>query len=128
VPTRKQRRRRDKTFRHEYDLVVYDEEGNEVPVDTAELRAAKGKDKDKKPAPRGGGGGGGKTIREAPPPSWNRALRRGGIMGGILAVIMVAFLNGPPALAVVYGAALIPFTYWVDRIAYRSYLRRSGKS
>ena len=56
MPTRKQRRRRDKTFRHEYDLVVYDEEGNEVPVDTAELRAAKGKDKGKKPAARGGGG------------------------------------------------------------------------
>jgi hypothetical protein len=128
VPTRKQRRRRDKTFRHEYDLVVYDEEGNEVPVDTAELRAAKGKDsKGKKPAARGGGGGG-KTIREVPPPSWSRALRRGGIMGGILAVIMVTFLHGPPALGVLYGAALIPFTFWVDRIAYRSYLRRSGKS
>ena len=32
VPTRKQRRRRQKTFRHEYGFVTYDEEGNEVVV------------------------------------------------------------------------------------------------
>ncbi len=39
MPTKKQRRRREKSFRHEYDFVVEDEEGNEVPVDTTELRA-----------------------------------------------------------------------------------------
>ena len=39
MPTKKQRRRRAKTFRHEYDFVIEDEEGNEVPLDTSELRA-----------------------------------------------------------------------------------------
>jgi hypothetical protein len=27
-----------------------------------------------------------------------------------------------------YGVAFVPLTYWIDRTAYRSYLKRSGKS
>jgi hypothetical protein len=127
VPTRKQRKRRDKTFRHEYELVTYDEEGNETPVDPDELRAAKKKD-----APKGKtqqrSGRSGRAAREVPPPTWNRALKRGGIMGGILIIVMIAISPGAIALGVLYGVALIPFTYWIDRIAYRNYLRRSGKS
>lgn len=128
MPSRKQRRRREKTFRHEYDLVLYDEEGNEVPVDPAELRAAKEKDKPTGKKPQQRGGRSRRPAREVSPPSWERALKRGGLMGGVLVVVMVTFLNGPLALGVVYGIALIPFTYWIDRIAYRNYLRRSGKS
>ncbi len=41
MPTRKQRARRAKSFRHEYGFVVDDEEGNEVEVDRAELRPDK---------------------------------------------------------------------------------------
>ena len=41
MATRKQRSRRAKTFRHEYGFVTYDEEGNEIEVDRAELRAEK---------------------------------------------------------------------------------------
>ena len=48
MATRKQRRRREKTFRHEYNLVEIDEEGNETPVErVARERAEK---KDAKPA------------------------------------------------------------------------------
>jgi len=47
--------------------------------------------------------------------------------GGIFLFIMLA-LKQPLALGVLYGIALVPFTYWIDRIAYRNYLRRSGKS
>ena len=36
MPTRKQRRRRDKDFRHDVRVFEVDEEGNEVPI--AELR------------------------------------------------------------------------------------------
>jgi hypothetical protein len=32
VPSKKQRRRRAKAFRQEYDLVLVDAEGNEIPV------------------------------------------------------------------------------------------------
>jgi hypothetical protein len=48
MPTRKQRRRREKTFRHDYDFVVLDEEGREVEVDPAELRKAKEKERPKR--------------------------------------------------------------------------------
>jgi hypothetical protein len=126
VPSKKQRRRRDKTFRHEYDLVVYDEAGNEVPVDPGELRAAKEKD-----APKGKkkqrGGRSARTPRVVTPPTWERALKRGGLMGGVLLFAMV-IIKGPIVLGVIYGVMLIPFTYWMDRFAYRNYLRRTGKS
>ena len=113
MPTRKQRRRRDKTFRHEYDLVVYDGEGNEVPVDPAELRAArdKGAAKGKKGKQRGGRAP--RAPRVVAPPTWERALKRGGLMGGVLLIAMI-LLKGPLILGVVYGVALIPFTY-LDR-------------
>src|SRR5215213_7177386 len=51
VPTRKQRRRRRKSFRHEYEYVLVDEEGNEVEVDEERAppkTAAKAGDKDAK--------------------------------------------------------------------------------
>ena len=127
MPTRKQRRRRDKTFRHEYDLVVYDEEGNEVPVDPAELRAARDKDAAKGKKGKQRGGRAPRAPRVAAPPTWERALKRGGLMGGVLLIAMI-LIKGPLILGVVYGVALIPFTYLVDRIAYRNYLRRTGKS
>ena len=126
MPTRKQRRRRDKTFRHEYDLVVYDEEGNEVPVDPAKLREAKEKDAPKKKTQQRGGRSK-RPAREARPASWERALKRGGLMGGVLILLMIA-IKGPLVLGVIYAIALVPFTYWIDRTAYRNYLRRSGKS
>ena len=120
MPTRKQRRRREKSFRHEYDFVTYDEEGNEVELDPAELR----KDRPAaKPKPQRGS----KPVREVPPPSWRRAVRRGGLMGAFLLVVMLTLVKGAPAIAVLYAVALIPFTYWIDRFAYRNYLRRSGK-
>ena len=42
MATRKQRRRREKSFRHEYEFVDRDEEGNETPVErVARERAEK---------------------------------------------------------------------------------------
>jgi hypothetical protein len=134
MPTRKQRRRREKTFRHEYDFVTYDEEGNEVEVDRDELRPPKAKADAAKPAQRGRGakGRGGRALREPPVPSWNRSLRRGGVWGGVMFVVVVFLFKGPTlpariAMGALYAALFVPLTYWIDRVAYRSYLRRSGK-
>lgn len=129
MPSRKQRRRREKAFRHEYGFVTYDEEGNEVEVDPAEIRPAKAKPDKPKPAPTGKGG---RSLREPPVPSWNRSLRRGGMWGGVMLVVVVFFFKGQslPArigVGLLYAAAFVPLTYWIDRLAYRSYLRRSGK-
>jgi len=41
MPTKKQRRRQQKSRRHEYEYVYVDDSGQEVPVDPAELRAEK---------------------------------------------------------------------------------------
>jgi hypothetical protein len=130
MPSRKQRRRREKTFRHEYGFVTYDEEGNEVEVDPAEIRPAKAKPDKPKPAATGKGG---RSLREPPVPSWNRSLRRGGMWGGVMLVVVVFFFKGQslPArigVGLIYAAAFVPLTYWIDRLAYRSYLRRSGKN
>jgi hypothetical protein len=123
MPTRKQRRRRDKAFRHEYELVTYDDEGNEVAVEPSELRKKDEAPKAKgKPQQRGA-----RPVREVPPPSWRRAVRRGGLMGAGLLVVM-SLLKMPVLIGVIYAAALIPFTYWIDRVAHRNYLRRSGKT
>jgi hypothetical protein len=130
MPSRKQRRRRQKTFRHEYDFVTYDEEGNEVEVDPAELRPAKAKPDKPKAQPKGRGG---RALREPPVPSWRRSLRRGAVWGGVMFAVVVFFFKGQSLAArigigLLYAAAFVPLTYYVDRLTYRSYLRRSGKS
>lgn len=134
MPTRKQRRRRDKTFRHEYETVLIDEEGNEIPL--TEVRTHE----EPKPAKKNGASGQRKgaargsrrPIREVAPPSWNRAFKRGGIWGGAMIVVSILFLgkSAPVAsrvlIGVLYGVAFIPLMYFVDRMTYNTYLRRSG--
>jgi hypothetical protein len=133
MATRKQRRRREKSFRHEYEFVDRDEEGNETPVERvarerAEKKQAKpSRNGSKKPAK----GKRARPLREAPPPTWRRAVRRGGAMGVVVFVLLVFVLphgktGRPVLLGLVYAALFIPLTYWTDRFAYRAYLRRSG--
>ena len=133
MPSKKQRRRRAKAFRHEYDLVLVDAEGNEVPVDPDERRSerdAKDKQRAAKPKPaRGQASRGGKTLRQPPQPSWERALRRGGVMGALMLLAFIFLFKSAPlgirlAWGIFYAAAFVPLTYFVDRTAYRTYLRR----
>ena len=135
MPTRKQRRRREKDFRHDVRVYELDEEGNEIPI--AELR-----EKTEKPAPKAKQSnqprrGSTRPVREVPPPSWHRAFRCGGFMGAaMLVAFLLLFKNAPIGLRLAWGlfyaVAFIPLTYWIDRTAYRAHLRRlakqSGKS
>jgi hypothetical protein len=132
MPTRKQRRRRDKDFRHDVRVFEVDEEGNEVPI--AELRAREEKERPKpeRSQPAKGSSRGGRAGREVQPPTWERAFRRGGLMGGLMLLVFLLFLrSGPIATRIVipvfYAVAFVPLTYWIDRLAYRNYERRSGK-
>jgi|SRR5581483_10244423 len=132
MPSRKQRRRREKTFRHEYGFVTYDEEGNEVEVEGAELRPKK-EEKPKAAQASATRSGSKRSLREPPAPSWSRSLRRGGIWGAVMLFVVVFFFRGQSlagrvAVGLLYAAAFIPLTYVVDRMAYRNYLRRSGKT
>jgi hypothetical protein len=127
MPSRKQRRRRDKSFRHEYETLLLDEEGNEKPI--AEIREQQRSEKkpaktQAKPTSR--------ALRVPPQPTWRRAFRRGGLMGGAIFVAFVFVLHGGStasraSIAIIYAVAFIPLTYWVDRLSYRSYLKRSAK-
>jgi hypothetical protein len=131
MPTRKQRRRREKDFRHDVRVFEVDEEGNEVPL--AELRSteerapakAKQQQKQLKNAK-------GRPVRVPPQPSWERALKRGGLMGAAMLFAFI-FLFKSAALplriawGVFYAAAFIPLTYWIDRTAYRTYQKRVAR-
>ena len=140
MPSKKQRRRREKTFRHEYETVLLDGDGNEIPLDPEELRAereAKQRDrakakpvatKGKKQTTRAS-----RPMREPPLPSWRRAIKRGGTMGGLMLVAFIfIFKSGALiqriGIGVFYGLAFIPLTFWIDRTAYRTYQRRLAKA
>ena len=126
MATKKQRSRRAKTFRHDYALVVNDEEGNEVEVSSTAL---KGKNPDAaKTTAKPSSGGSSSTRRGSPPPqpSWRRALRRGGLMGLGLAILLVFFLHSPIILGVIYGVLFVPLTYWMDRLTYNWWRKRQN--
>ena len=135
MPTRKQRARRAKSFRHEYGFVVRDEEGNEVEVDRSELRPDR-KESSKsgsKPGAKAGGKSGrgsGRVLREPPAPSWNRAVRRGLIWGGPMIVLFIlvfrsAALVNRVEIGVLYAIMFIPLTYVIDGYVYRRYMKRN---
>ncbi len=140
MPTKKQRRRREKTFRHEYETVLLDSDGNEVAVDPEELRAEReAKQKDRASAKPAAGkaktksGRPARAMRVPPLPSWRRAIKRGGTMGALMLVAFIfIFKSGPLpqrlAIGIFYGLAFIPLTFWIDRTAYRTYERRLAKA
>lgn len=135
MPSRKQRKRREKGFRHEYETVLIDGEGNEVALDPDEERAAR-EEREKqrsstkaKPAAKGRSQ---RPMKVPPPPSWNRAFKRGGTMGALILVLFLFVLKGGStisrvAVPVFYAIAFIPLTYVIDRWTYRMYQKRIAK-
>jgi hypothetical protein len=128
MPSKKQRRRREKLQRHEWEEVYVDEEGNELDADeVGESAPARGKGaaaKQQTAKTRGGG-----TIRPVPAPSWKRAVRRLAFFAPLmLAVIWITQPDSPTAskllVGLVYSAMFVPFIYMMDRFAYRTYMRR----
>jgi cytochrome c-type biogenesis protein CcmH/NrfG len=128
VPSRKQRRRRQKSFRHDYEFVLLDEEGNEVEVDPAELRA----EKEKARPERSKGRATTRTGRTIEPASWRRVGKRALIFAPLM-FVAVSVLD--KQLTVLQHAAqtltllafFLPFSYAMDTVAYRMYLRRTGQ-
>ena len=131
MPTKKQRRRVQKSRRHDYEYVYVDEEGNEVPVDPSELRAEKQNGKSDRPArsgakQRSSSGAGRRTIE---PPSWRRALKRAAVWGPLLVIAMMLLNRNVSPLqwvtsAVFLIAFFVPISYFTDSMAYRMYRKR----
>jgi len=133
MATRKQRRRRQKTFRHEYGFVMRDEEGTEIELVGSELRAQKDGTSRPKPgasADKGKGKSGRQRVtRDPEPPTWRKALRRGLLWTGPIIAGCIFFLHSLPmptriALGVAYAVAFVPITFWMDRVVYRRFERR----
>ena len=130
MPTRKQKRRDLKSKRHDYEFVYVDGDGNELDEVPEELEQPKKErtngskpaaGKRAQPAQRGG-------RRQPPVPSWNRALKRGAMLG---AVVLVLFSFGAKGhivsvipLALLYTALFVPFTFYIDRFAYKRWQAR----
>jgi len=135
MPTRKQKRRRQKGLRHEYEYVYVDEEGQEVEVDEPETADDKTAKNAKAPAraaskakPKGASG---RALREPPEPSWSRAARRA-VPWQIGIFVLVVFLlrSGPlisrVMIGVLYGLLFIPMMYLTDRMVRNRWLKQQG--
>ena len=130
MPSKKQRRRRQKEFRHEYEYVVVDDEGREVELPREE-RMPERKDSDQRSPARGGGAKRAQPSRKVDPPSWSRTFKRGLFFFPIFFLALSVLNSAQPvagrvAVALVYTALFIPFMYLMDRVKYRAYLRRTG--
>jgi hypothetical protein len=125
MPSRKQRRRRAKERRHEWEEVWVDEEGNEVEPPPEEEPSRNGK-RSRAPARPSAGG------RGVQPPSWRRVAKRGLIFAPLM-FLTVTFLSGELTVAqrLVNTAFLLafflPFSYAMDALMYRMHVRRGGR-
>jgi hypothetical protein len=127
MPSKKQRRRREKLQRHEYEYVIETEEGEEEVVESPSRSA-------KEPARRGGQ----QVVvdkrgREIKPPSWGRVLKRGAIFGPILIVLIFVTSGNLSTAAKVLNALVLlliflPFSYLVDMLIYRSVAKRQRQN
>jgi hypothetical protein len=132
MATQKQRKRRAKEKRHDYELVYVDEEGVERPVEREESP--------RKPVGRGSkaagtkgqktatAGKGGRAGRTAQPPSWNKVLKRGAIFAPIFFATVMLLGGGAFVQASLLLAVFIPFSYFMDRVVWRQQQKRLNKS
>jgi hypothetical protein len=125
MPSKKQRRRREKSLRHEYEYVLLDEEGNELPIEPTEL-----KKKETTVKARSGGSRPTRATRTVQPPSWQRVAKRGAIFAPVM-FIMVTILSGSKLTmagkitqTLMLLAFFLPFSYLMDTFAYRTYKKR----
>jgi hypothetical protein len=115
MPTRKQRRRREKEMRHEY--VWEDAEGNLVEADEAPSRKTETTSRRESPG------------RRAEPPSWRRTLKRGAVFAPVMFVVVMLLSDDMTLLEQIAQTAFIvaifiPFSYFLDGVFWRSYKRR----
>ena len=130
MPSKKQRRRREKLKRHQWEEVYVDEEGRELDPEEAEAlvgptarRAERTNAEERK--------GGRRPIE---PPSWRKTLRRGALFFPLM-LITVFLLAGDAVTttgkimqALVLMAFFLPFSYFMDSMVWRSYQRRLART
>ena len=134
MATQKQRRRRAKEKRHAYDLVEIDAEGNETILTASELKTecrrspAKKSERERR---------GEVAVRREARHSHRRggaSLKRGAIFAPIFlaTVLLLAGDRLSFAGAVVQTlfllAVFVPFSYFMDRLVWRSHEKRARRA
>jgi hypothetical protein len=130
VPSRKQRRRRLKERRHDYEYVYVDDEGREVegPEEAEPQTRARG---GKATASGRRAGATTRSGRRIEPPSWNRVGKRALFIAPVM-FLLINLTGKNLSVAqriyetVVLLAIFLPFSYFMDSMMYRSYLKRTG--
>jgi hypothetical protein len=139
MATQKQRRRRAKEKRHDYDLVEIDEEGNETILTSSDLkeqggsRPAAGTRSSSKQSSSSTSNA--KRSRGTPqPPSWRRVAKRSALFAPIfLATVLLISgdrlsFAGAVVQTLLLLAFFVPVSYFMDRIVWRSYEKRLARS
>ncbi len=127
MPSRKQRRRRAKERRHDYEYVYVDEEGQEVEVDPAEFEAEAGRRAETRPRKPAAAG-----VRTIQPASWRRVARRGLLLSPLMFLTIHFFARLPSITSEIFQTAFLmafflPFSYMMDSLMYRRYMKRTGQ-
>jgi hypothetical protein len=129
MATKKQRRRREKLMRHEYEYVVDTEDGQEV-VESPRVAKPKASTASGKNVPPGAiVDARGRVVQ---PPSWRRVLKRGAIFGPILVVLMFVLGGNLTTGARIVNAVFmlvifLPMSYLTDMLIYRSVAKRQRR-
>jgi hypothetical protein len=127
MPSRKQRRRRQKDRRHDWEYVYVDDAGHEVEAPEAEAVISRNGKRVPQQSRKTQAGG----MREVQPPSWRRVGKRGLIFAPLM-FLTVTFLSGNLTTAqrvvntVFLLAFFLPFSYAIDALMYRMYKKRAG--
>jgi len=135
MATQKQRRRRAKEKRHDYDLVYVDEDGVEQRVERDEPHkpSTDGKRPSDKTSSAKGRGTSSRSGKVAQPPSWRKVIKRGAIFAPIfLATVMLLgggkiTLAGAVVQTLLLLAVFVPFSYFMDRVVYTQQQKRLNR-
>jgi hypothetical protein len=117
MATRKQRKRRQKGRRHEYEYVYVDDEGREVEAATEEMHADK-RTNGTAPHPVTRGG------RKIEPPSWQKVGKRALWIGPLMFLTLTVIAKELTLVQRISQTLLmlglfLPVSYLMDRTLYR---------
>ncbi len=134
MANQKQRRRRAKEKRHAYDLVEIDAEGNETVLTASEVKAEAAPTKSSSRKGQAKSQQKSTGRRGTPqPPSWLRVFKRAAIFAPIFLVTVLLLAGnrltifGAVLQTVFLLAVFVPFSYFMDRLVWRSHEKRLAR-
>ena len=127
MPSRKQRKKRAKDRRHEWEYVYVDDSGEEVEApEGVDAQISNNGKRTTQPARKPQTG-----MREVQPPSWKRVGKRGLIFAPLMFLTVSLFSSELTMAQRLINTAFLlafflPFSYAMDALMYRLYRKRAG--